>query len=159
MTERQVALWCMLSQPKKGLQMSDAWLHAGVERSLWMNNEVNRWVYVYFAIPGTSPPRDYTSAAGGPLKKAMAPGMPEHVVASAEVARRQLAGGDPYDLALHDQHKADHTPSDIFTAAEIDGVAERYDRVKALAPTQQPSSEPQTQQPSTSPTSRKGRKQ
>ncbi|QOF78329.1 hypothetical protein [Variovorax sp. 38R] len=161
MTERQVALWCMLSQPKKGLQMSRPWARGSVKLSMWSGNEANRWVYVYFAISGSSPPRDYTPAAGGPLKKEMAPGMPEHAAASLEVARRAVAGGDLYDLALHDQHKADHTPSDVFTVEEIDEVAERYDnQVKALA-AKPPASTPQTQQPkpqSTPSTSRQRKK-
>lgn len=157
MTEREVALWCMLSQPKKGLQMSEEWAKVTVSSLIWDRNEANRWVYGYFAIPGTSPPKDYTPAAGGPLKKEMAPGMPEHVAVSAEVARRAVAGGDLYDLALHDQHKADHTPSDIFTAGEIDAVSERYDRVKTAAATKQSPSAPPTQQPLPSPGRRTGR--
>lgn len=157
MTEREVALWCMLSQPKKGLQMSQQWLRASVDEEIWFRNLAHRWVYAYFAIPGSSPPRDYTPVPGGPLKKEMAPGMPEHAATSLEVARRAVAGGDLYDLALHDQHKTDHTPSDIFTAVEVDAVAERYDRIKPVAVKQSPSASP-TQQPTQQPRPSAGRR-
>ncbi len=130
LTERQYALWCMLSQPKKGLQMSRAWLESSVEPFMFGGNEQNRFTYVFFAIPGTSPPKGYTPKPGATLKKGMAPGIAEHVVASAEIGALAITGGDFYDLGLHDQHKPTHGLSDQYSHQEIDELSEIYVREK-----------------------------
>ncbi len=132
LTERQYALWCMLSQPKKGLQMSAAWLEASVSSTMLDGNERNRFVYVVFVIDSTSQPKDYKLKAGGTLKKAVALGAVEHVAVSAKVGTIALTGGDYYDLSLHDEHRPSHGLSDQFSYDEIDNIAELYIRQKQL---------------------------
>ncbi|RAS08766.1 hypothetical protein [Cupriavidus alkaliphilus] len=139
MTERQLALWCMLSQPQKGLQMSITWLRNSVLEKMTLGNENNRFVYAFFAIPSSSPAKNYAPRAGGTLKKGVADGVPEHVAASAEVAAIALAGGDFYDLLVHNKHRATHGISDQFSYEEIDYVADLYENEKRKrGRTQQP---------------------
>ncbi|NHQ86849.1 hypothetical protein HA050_12040 [Iodobacter sp. HSC-16F04] len=138
MDERQMTLWFMLGQPNKGLQMSKDWLKATV-RQVEMKSDAtinNRWVYVFFAIPGNSkPPKEYVGLRpGATLKQGLASGILEHIEVSAEVGFRMLNGGDIYEMALHDKHKAKHEYSDIFTAAEIDSVSELFKEAKKLTP-------------------------
>ena len=132
--ERQLALWYMLGQPKKGLQMSELWLRGTVKVSAMLDdaNLRNRWIYVFFAILGAStPPKTYTGLKAGPkLKQGMAPGMPEHIEVSAEVLLRAATQGDVYERALHDKHKGTHDYSDVFSAAEIDGVNRVFESEK-----------------------------
>lgn len=138
MDERQLALWYMLGQPKKGLQMSWEWIEATAKQSemTTKRNKVNRWVYLFFAIPGNSkPPKEYTGLKlGAQIKQGLAPGILEHIEVSAEVGLRMLSGGDVYEMSLHDRHKAKHEYSDIFTSAEIDSVSEVFKEAKKSAP-------------------------
>jgi len=68
MDERQLALWYMLGQPQKGLQMSWKWIESTARQENMKEtiNIRNRWVYVFFAIPGASaPPKTYTGLKMG----------------------------------------------------------------------------------------------
>ena len=130
LTEREYALWCMLSQPKKGLQMSMQWLRESTLPTMIDGNSKNRFVYVVFAIPSTSPPKGYTPKPGGTLKKGMADGAAEHVAVSMDVGAIALTGGDYYDLSLHDKHRPTHGLSDQFSYAELDELAVIYDQAK-----------------------------
>ncbi|MFC7422132.1 hypothetical protein ACFQNF_19925 [Iodobacter arcticus] len=139
MDERQMTLWFMLGQPNKGLQMSENWLEKTVApkmiEGLNEKNRDHRWIYVFFAIPGHSkPPKEYIGLKlGSNLNQRLADGILEHIEVSAEVGLRMLSGGDVYEMALHDKHKAKHNYSDVFTADEIDSVSERYNVEKKLA--------------------------
>ncbi|MGM3411929.1 hypothetical protein [Ralstonia holmesii] len=132
LTERQYALWCMLSQPKKGLQMSMQWLRESTLPAMIDGNAKNRFVYVVFAIPSTSPPKDYTPKPGGVLKKGMADGAAEHVAVSIDVGAIALTGGDYYNLSLHDKHRPAHGLSDQFTYAELDELTMMYEQAKKI---------------------------
>ncbi|AXW09569.1 hypothetical protein [Ralstonia pseudosolanacearum] len=134
LTERQYALWCMLSQPKKGLQMSRPWLRRSVLPTMLNGNEQNRYTYVFFAIPSSSPPKDYRPAAGSVLKKGVAPGIVEHVESSTLVGERLIMGGDVYDLSLHDKHKPTHGLSDQYSHEEIDELNDIFEREMQLVP-------------------------
>lgn len=132
--ERQLALWYMLGQPKKGLQMSWKWIEATARQEQMKEtiNMRNRWVYAFFAIPGASPPPKAYSGlkTGAKLKQGMAPGMPEHIEVSAEVLLRAASQGDVYEQALHDRHKGTHEYSDVFSAAEVDAVNRIFENEK-----------------------------
>lgn len=132
LTERQYALWCLLSQPPtKGLQMSLEWLRNSVPYSMRNNNTNNRFVYAFFMVESTSrPPKDYHLAAGGELKKRAAPGIIDHLTASTEVGIRFSSGADCYDLALHDKHR-NHGFSDQFSHEEIDELDDAYQALKS----------------------------
>lgn len=134
LTERQYALWCMLSQPAKGLQMSRTWLRRSVLPTMLNGNEQYRYTYVFFAIPSSSPPKGYSAKPGPVLKKGMAPGIAEHVEVSTLVAERLVTGGDIYELTLHDKHKPTHGLSDQYSHEEIDELNDIFEREKLLAP-------------------------
>ena len=128
MTERQYALWCMLGQRQKGLQMSMRWLRRSAASTMVDGNVKNRFVYVFFAIPSTSPPKDYAPKPGGALKKDVAAGIFEHVEVSAEVTAIATTGGDYYNLSLHDKHRPTHGVSDQFSYSELDDLTNFYDQ-------------------------------
>ncbi|SPA42470.1 conserved protein of unknown function [Cupriavidus taiwanensis] len=135
LTERQYALWCMLSQPRKGLQMSLPWLRRSVSPTMLRGNEEHRFTYVFFAIPSASPPKGYAPGAGRALEKGVSPGIIEHVAASAKIGAITLSGGDVYDLALHDEHKPTHGLSDRFSYHEHDELNDIFERERKLVGT------------------------
>jgi hypothetical protein len=160
LTERQVALWCMLGQRAKGLQMGIRWTRNSCRPEMFIGNQANRFLYVFFAVPSTSPPKNYVPAPGLPLKKGVAPGVVEHITVCAQVAERLITGGDVYDLNLHAEHQPTHGISDEFSAAELDEVTRIYDteklRPRAAPPPGGPGSPPPPPPPST-PRSTRGR--
>jgi hypothetical protein len=133
LTERRVALWYMLGQPNRGLQMSSRYMGRVISPRLWTGNQQNRWVYVIFAIDSASGPADYVAAPGGSLQKHAARGAVEHIAITARVAERMLTGGDVYDLAMHNLHEGRHGVSDSLNAADIDILERAYDRQRLAA--------------------------
>lgn len=94
-----------LGNPKKGLQMSEEWILASVNTGAMKSpqNIKNRFVYVFFEIPTAKVPVEdgYVMSSGGSLKKLPAPGMAEHLVVAAEVARRYLISNeDTHEVAF-----------------------------------------------------------
>jgi len=133
LTERQLALWRMLGQSAKGLQMGKAWLRAslpdeGMTRSININR---RHVYLFFCLPDPSGPRNYAVKPGGVVAKGAAPGIPEHMEVAAEVALRVAMGERTDDLALHNKHMPSHGISDEFGYKDIDGLDEILERLNA----------------------------
>lgn len=131
LSERQLALWYMLGQPKKGLQMSEKWLKVSLKTEAMKSfaQLKNRFVYVFFEIPTAKVPVEdgYVMSSGGSLKKLPAPDMAEHLVVAAEVARRYLISNeDTHELALHDQHKGLHDYSDSYNHEELDQLTSQF---------------------------------
>ncbi len=129
--DRQLALWSLLGEPKKGTQMGEMWIKKSVSHQPMRTakNMANRWVYLFLMIPsvGNHPFAKMRKDAKG-LNLDTAPGVFEHIEAALEI----LAAEDHYAIALHDKHKIPSTKgvSETFTHEEIDWVAERRTAVK-----------------------------
>lgn len=156
LSERQVALWYLLGQPNKGLQMGKDWIRASTLPTMVGTNLSNRFVYLLFAIPSTAKPPKYPynrlAGMAGELKKGMAAGMDDHVRSSYDILECIASNGNVYDLALHDPHKAEHGISDSFTAKEVDYLDEKYTKLRLLErakPTKDISEKPSLPKPTT----------
>jgi len=159
LTERQLALWYLLGQPNKGLQMGKRWLEKSAHSTmLGPKNLKNRFVYLFFILPGVSkPPKEYTTLKpGGALNKDMAGGMGEHGQALT-LAATALEG--LHDPAVYDHHKPTHERSDMFSFEEIDVLDEQFNTMIDKRKTnKQPSKEEKTPPAERSPKSGKAAK-
>lgn len=127
LTERQLALWYMLGQPKTmGLQMSRNWLESTAHRSmLGPENIDNRVVYLFLIIPGRFKPiKGYAlKADNSAVDGKMAGGMLDHgnALTLAVSAKEGL-----HDKAVYTVHEPTHEWSDTFSYQEIDFLDNEY---------------------------------
>lgn len=124
LSPRQLALWCLLSEPRNGTQMSKKWVRQHLTNTTARNAEnlQNRWVYLFLILPTARSPFGTLYKLGEqPLRLDPAPGIQEHIVAAAEL----LATGKYKNVRDHDGHIATHGVSEIFQADEIDFVDRR----------------------------------
>lgn len=122
LNDRQLMLWTLLGEPKKGTQMGENWLRASLDSKAMLSdkNLKNRWVYLMLGTPAASNPFVEGKRQKGKLSLTAAPGIIDHLEATLEL----LASGDHYNIELHDKHKATHGITDTFDSVEIDKVAQ-----------------------------------
>ncbi|MFZ6648916.1 hypothetical protein ACO0LO_24540 [Undibacterium sp. TJN25] len=148
LTDRQLALWSLLGEPKKGTQMGRKWIAASTsQRSMQSDSNLkNRWVYLFLAIPTVSNPFGKHKDPKG-LSLIPAAGIYEHLQAVIEI----LASADFHNVKLHDIHKPTHGVSETFDAEDIDFVADRRlsvpKKTKPVAEQEQDEQKVKPQQP------------
>ncbi|WP_394781089.1 hypothetical protein [Undibacterium sp.] len=130
LNDRQLALWSLLGEPKKGTQMGRDWIRGSTSKEEMRDakNLKNRWVYLFLIIPSVSNPFGKMAKSPKGLHLLPAPGTLEHLQGVIDI----LKSGNPYKVELHDVHKPTHDVSETFTWDEIDTVVDR----RKLAPTQ-----------------------
>ncbi|GGY92384.1 hypothetical protein ACFFTM_18395 [Pseudoduganella plicata] len=124
LTSRQLALWCLLSEPRSGTQMSKDWVRDHISNSDARNleNLQNRWVYLFLIAPTVTDPFGNKYKAGEKrLTLTPAHGIDDHLRACAVL----LAENKYENVREHDDHRPMHGVSEIFQAHEIDAIARR----------------------------------
>ncbi|MGK5051603.1 hypothetical protein [Janthinobacterium sp. RB2P8] len=150
LNDRQLMLWTLLGEPKKGTQMSKEWITNSVKDKTMQNpaNLKNRWVYLMLGTPAASNPFVTKTHPQSNLKLTAAPGVMDHLEAILEL----IGSGDHYNIKLHDKHKPTHGITDTFDRFEIDKI----ETGRKLALTSQPkkTGAEKDEKPKTSPSPR-----
>ena len=131
LNDRQLMLWTLLGEPKKGTQMGKDWIRNSTKSSAMQtsNNMKNRWVYLMLGTTAVSNPFVTPAHPQHKLKLLAAPGILDHFEATLEL----LASGDHYNIKLHDKHRQTHGITDTFTYLEIDDTEDDRKRMKIVA--------------------------
>lgn len=129
--DRQLMLWTLLGEPKKGTQMGKDWIRNSTKSSAMQtsSNMKNRWVYLMLGTTAVSNPFVTPAHPQHKLKLLAAPGILDHFEATLEL----LASGDHYNIKLHDKHRQTHGITDTFTYLEIDDTEDKRKRMKIVA--------------------------
>ena len=120
LNDRQLVLWSLLGEPKKGTQMGAAWIKKSVASGPMQSDQNlrNRWVYLILGVGAGTNPFLATAKASGRLNLDGAKGVIDHLEATLAL----LASGDHYNMALHDKHKPTHGITETFDHMEIEKI-------------------------------------
>lgn len=122
LNDRQLTLWALLGEPKKGTQMGKKWITKSTNNPAMVtsSNFKNRWVYLMLGTAALTNPFVTAAHPTGKLKLTAAPGIFEHMEAIWEL----MKSNDHYNIKIHDKHKKTHGITDEFDHLEIDRVAD-----------------------------------
>ncbi|NRR28612.1 hypothetical protein HSX11_00120 [Oxalobacteraceae bacterium] len=128
LNDRELMLWTLLGEPKKGTQMGKAWIRRSTDTPAMQSsaNLKNRWVYLMLGTTASSNPFVTAPHPIGTLKLAAAPGVIDHLEATLEL----LASGDHYNIEIHDKHKSTHGITETFNDIEIDNTEDGRKRAR-----------------------------
>ncbi|MFM9436383.1 hypothetical protein ACFDR9_003467 [Janthinobacterium sp. CG_23.3] len=132
LNDRELMLWALLGQPKKGTQMGKNWIRESTKTAAMQSasNLKNRWVYLMLGITAGSNPFLTSAHPNSKLKLTAAPGVIDHFEATLEL----LSTGDHYNIKLHDKHKKTHNITETFDHIEIDRTEKGRTRSKKSTP-------------------------
>ena len=121
LNDRQLILWALLGEPKKGTQMGENWLRASIKSPAMLSdsNLKNRWVYLMLGTSALSNPFLKKTGQKSHLTLTAAPGVIDHLEATLEL----LESGDHYNIIIHNKHKKTHGITETFDHIEINKIS------------------------------------